>query len=298
MGSNRSDSSGKQRLRWTQELRDRFEEAVNLLGGADRATPKGILKTMNFPGLNIYHVKSHLQKYRISKFIPETSDKGRFERRKVSELLPNFSTTAAAQINEALQMQMEVQRRMSNQTEVQRHLKLRLEAQGRYLDSIAEEHRNHGGNGNKLHRPSSSLPSLCAESESNAKEYESDSEVDIAKELIEKTFDNEKVHFGSIAQNTKSCSFLPRAPQQHNLPNTTEREIRHVQPHKRLRAENYTIFSSRFELPPGNMEHNQQKVFESVLLTKDSPISSSTCETVFPWSIASGESSSVSSFCL
>ena len=35
MGSSRSDGSGKERLRWTQELHDRFEEAVNQLGGAD-----------------------------------------------------------------------------------------------------------------------------------------------------------------------------------------------------------------------------------------------------------------------
>lgn len=29
------ESPGKQRLRWTEELRGRFEEAVNQLGGAD-----------------------------------------------------------------------------------------------------------------------------------------------------------------------------------------------------------------------------------------------------------------------
>jgi hypothetical protein len=35
MGSSRSDVSNKERLRWTQELHDRFEEAVNQLGGPD-----------------------------------------------------------------------------------------------------------------------------------------------------------------------------------------------------------------------------------------------------------------------
>nr|KAJ0184742.1 hypothetical protein LSAT_V11C900468410 [Lactuca sativa] len=77
MGTNRSDGAGKERLKWTQELHDLFEKAVNQLGGPDRATPKGILKTMGVTGLTIYHVKSHLQKYRMSKFIPESS-KGKF----------------------------------------------------------------------------------------------------------------------------------------------------------------------------------------------------------------------------
>ena len=35
MGRSRSDGSNKERLRWTQELHDRFEEAVNQLGGPD-----------------------------------------------------------------------------------------------------------------------------------------------------------------------------------------------------------------------------------------------------------------------
>ncbi|KAK6943488.1 MYB-CC type transcription factor, LHEQLE-containing domain, partial [Dillenia turbinata] len=178
MASNRSDSSGKERLKWTQELHDRFEEAVNKLGGADRATPKGILKAMGVPGLTIYHVKSHLQKYRISKFIPET-ERGKFERRNISEILPNFSTTSAAQLNEALQMQMQAQRRLNDQLEVQRSLKLKIEAQGRFFERIAEEHRNRVN----VTKPSRqfwpmSLPSLCEESESNGKDFESDSEAD------------------------------------------------------------------------------------------------------------------------
>lgn len=35
MGSSRSDGSGKERLKWNQELHDLFERAVNQLGGPD-----------------------------------------------------------------------------------------------------------------------------------------------------------------------------------------------------------------------------------------------------------------------
>ena len=58
-------------------------------------------------------------------------------------------------------------------------LKFKLEAQGRFLEQITEEYRNQATN-TKPRKPISpiSLPSLCEESESNAKELESNSEAD------------------------------------------------------------------------------------------------------------------------
>eukprot|EP00892_Ulva_mutabilis_P008562 jgi/Ulvmu1/6078/UM027_0056.1 len=56
----------KKRIRWTNELHMRFERAVADLGGAQYATPKGILERMNEPDVTIMHVKSHLQKYRLT----------------------------------------------------------------------------------------------------------------------------------------------------------------------------------------------------------------------------------------
>ncbi|XP_057498587.1 myb family transcription factor PHL7-like [Actinidia eriantha] len=189
-GSGRSDGSGKERLKWTDELHDLFEKAVSQLGGPDRATPKGILKAMGIPELTIYHVKSHLQKYRMSKFIPESSNRGKFERRNISEILPNFSTTSCAQLNEALQIQKEAERRLSEQLEVQRSLKLKIEAQGRYLERIQEDFNNRINNAAKPGKAFSpiSMLSICEKSNSNAKESESDLEIDKAEAMSEEEF--------------------------------------------------------------------------------------------------------------
>ena len=54
------------RLRWTPQLHRRFKDAVDHLGGPANATPKAIVAAMQVKDLTVFHVKSHLQKYRTS----------------------------------------------------------------------------------------------------------------------------------------------------------------------------------------------------------------------------------------
>ncbi|KAF5475643.1 hypothetical protein F2P56_007427 [Juglans regia] len=140
--------TGKQRLRWTSDLHDRFVDAISQLGGPDRATPKGVLRVMGVPGLTIYHVKSHLQKYRLAKYLPESpGDASGFndEKKSSGDSLSATDSSPGMQINEALRMQMEVQKRLHEQLEVQRQLQMRIEAQGKYLQKIIEEQQKIGG---------------------------------------------------------------------------------------------------------------------------------------------------------
>ncbi|WVZ64336.1 hypothetical protein U9M48_013871 [Paspalum notatum var. saurae] len=138
--NNNANLAARQRLRWTNDLHERFVEAVTQLGGPDRATPKGVLRIMGVQGLTIYHVKSHLQKYRLAKYIPDSSTDGnKADNKDPGDLLAGLEGSSGLQISEALKLQMEVQKRLHEQLEVQRQLQLRIEAQGKYLQKIIEE---------------------------------------------------------------------------------------------------------------------------------------------------------------
>lgn len=78
---------------------------------------------------------------------------------------------------------------------VQRNLKVKIEAQGRFLTKIGEEYKNRPNNNAKPSKSFSpvSLPSLCEESESDNKEpAESDSDVEIYDTQSSKTFRKSK----------------------------------------------------------------------------------------------------------
>ncbi|KAI3760205.1 hypothetical protein L1987_50596 [Smallanthus sonchifolius] len=138
-------SQSKPRMRWTPELHEAFVEAVSMLGGSERATPKGVLKLMKVEGLTIYHVKSHLQKYRTARYKPEPSSEGPSEKKSTPKQdFSSLDLKTSSEITEALRLQVEVQKRLHEQLEIQKNLQMRIEEQGRYLQMMFEKQCKYG----------------------------------------------------------------------------------------------------------------------------------------------------------
>ncbi|RLN09171.1 hypothetical protein C2845_PM11G22140 [Panicum miliaceum] len=151
-----SNTAPKSRIRWTPELHERFVDAVNKLGGSEKATPKAIQKVMKVEGLTIYHVKSHLQKYRTVQHRPESSDD--------SVSIYNSGYCRGTGNVEGLMAQISLQKQLHEQlemlvkkengtparkrshaagralifsfTQIQRKLQLQVEEQSKYLEMI------------------------------------------------------------------------------------------------------------------------------------------------------------------
>ncbi|KAG0454489.1 hypothetical protein HPP92_023781 [Vanilla planifolia] len=123
--------NNKTRIRWTPDLHEKFIKCVDCLGGAEKATPKAILKLMDSDELTVYHIKSHLQKYRNAKCLPEPSQECLY---------------SSMQITETLQIQLELQRHLHEQLEIQRNLQIRIEEQSRQLEKIFKEQTKSEGN--------------------------------------------------------------------------------------------------------------------------------------------------------
>ncbi|KAL1560527.1 myb-related protein 2-like [Salvia divinorum] len=88
----------KQRLRWTAELHEQFVKAVAELGGANKAKPKSISKLMGVEGITLFHIKSHLQKFRLGKIGRKLRRKGSIPldyNRKGDDILPPNEAAAS-----------------------------------------------------------------------------------------------------------------------------------------------------------------------------------------------------------
>ncbi|XP_021725593.1 myb family transcription factor PHL11-like [Chenopodium quinoa] len=147
----------KPRLRWTPDLHERFVDAVTKLGGPDKATPKSVLKLMGLKGLTLYHLKSHLQKYRLGQQSKkQNSSEGKTDSTNPRNSYSRYSLHCSEAstsgtghgsssgsydlgdipITEALRSQLEIQTKLQDQLEVQQKLRTRIEAQEKYLQAI------------------------------------------------------------------------------------------------------------------------------------------------------------------
>ncbi|KAH1220702.1 Myb-related protein 2 [Glycine max] len=137
-------TDAKPRLKWTPDLHARFIEAVQQLGGADM---QNLYCRGNSKNGNETHRDSG--SYLISSEEPSpaiNSGAATDERLRENNGTHMNSLNLAPQsnnkdlyISEALHMQIEEQRRLNEQLEVQRLLQLRIEAQGKYLQAVLEK---------------------------------------------------------------------------------------------------------------------------------------------------------------
>ncbi|KAK4432165.1 Myb family transcription factor PHL5 [Sesamum alatum] len=162
-GSPGAVPSSKTRIRWTQDLHDRFVESVNRLGGPDKATPKAILKLMETDGLTILHVKSHLQKYRNVKSVPESVE-GKSEKKTSTNNVAQMDVETGMQLKEALQMQLDVQRHLREQLEIQRNLQMRIEEQAKQLKEMFDQQQRKIRNLKESTDPKNTCPSNLSSS--------------------------------------------------------------------------------------------------------------------------------------
>ncbi|XP_050230129.1 myb family transcription factor PHL5-like [Mercurialis annua] len=128
--------SGKKRMRWTEQLHGNFINCVNILGGAEKATPKAILKMMQSKGLTIFQIKSHLQKYRAERYMSEYKQ-GKRETRDCG--IPDLYLKASMQIKEALVLQLEFEKRLFEQLKIQEDLQLKIEENGKQLKMMMQQ---------------------------------------------------------------------------------------------------------------------------------------------------------------
>ncbi|KAL3850981.1 hypothetical protein ACJIZ3_012863 [Penstemon smallii] len=152
-------SDPKPRLRWTADLHERFIDAVTQLGGPSSQHSfslsffnfffffLAIMRTMGVKGLTLFHLKSHLQKYRLGKQsgkeFGEVSKDGSYlmdSPRAVNspQNLQTSDVNEGYEVKEALRAQMEVQSKLHLQVEAEKHVQLRQDAEKKYMAMLEQ----------------------------------------------------------------------------------------------------------------------------------------------------------------
>ncbi|KAI3963725.1 hypothetical protein MKW98_021965 [Papaver atlanticum] len=128
----------KPRMRWTPERHECFIEAVKKLDGAEKATPKGILKCMGVEEIPTCQIHARDKEER------NTSSCEDKERKASLSSSASDGLKRGMHLTDALRMQMEVQKQLHEQLEVQRSLQICIEEHARYLQKIVEEQEKVG----------------------------------------------------------------------------------------------------------------------------------------------------------
>ncbi|KAK4748047.1 hypothetical protein SAY87_014633 [Trapa incisa] len=106
------------------------------------------MRTMNVKGLTLFHLKSHLQKYRLGKqsgkdmvdspkdgmtgsYLLENPGSGNS-----SPGVPSSDTNEGYEVKEALRAQMEMQSKLHLRVEVEKHLQMRMDAERSYMTML------------------------------------------------------------------------------------------------------------------------------------------------------------------
>ncbi|PIM98125.1 hypothetical protein CDL12_07337 [Handroanthus impetiginosus] len=149
-------SSSKTRIRWTQDLHDRFVECVKRLSGPDTICRCKIdLSLIPVCCLNFRILNQCLlcHKYRNAKYVPESVE-GRSEKKSSTTDVAEVDIEAhifkivimflqlvrsGMQLGEALQLQLDIQRRLHDQLESERKLQLRIEERAQQLKMMFEQ---------------------------------------------------------------------------------------------------------------------------------------------------------------
>ncbi|KZV27589.1 hypothetical protein F511_11592 [Dorcoceras hygrometricum] len=111
------------------------------------ATPKALKHAMGVKGLTLFHLKSHLQKYRLGKQSGkdpgEASKDGSYDldsphARSSPRNLQSADIKENYQAKEALRAQMEIQRKLHLQVEAEKHMQIRQDAERRYMAMLEQ----------------------------------------------------------------------------------------------------------------------------------------------------------------